>query len=180
MATRNYVSLLAFFFVVSATVFGQTKTEKTNQLFKIKQAYKKINADKSYKTVIIDDAEEFTGHNTDGGGKLTGYFRGDTLAKLIEWVGLSNKIIQNEYYFDNNKLIFVYSTEKRFPYSDSLQGLDYNKPAQVFAGRYYYKNQKLIDAILTDKEHKKTRQRDAQAYINESKRLSAIIKKKHK
>ena len=161
-------------------MFGQGKEDKSYSLFKIKKLYQQINGYKNYKTVTLDDAETFLGYGTDNGGTLTGYYKEDSLKKVIEWVGLSNKVIQNEYYFDNDKLIFVYSSESRYRFNDSTQSFDYTKLDNVFKGRYYFDNGKLIDTILIDKEHIVNKKQDATEFLTSSKGYLELLKTKRK
>ena len=153
MTVRKHISFTTILLFALTTTFGQGKEDKNYRLFNIRKIYQQINDYKIYKTVTIDNADEFLGHNTDNGASLKGYFKADSLKKILEWVGLSNKVIQNEYYFENGKLIFVYSTESTYKYSDSLSTFDYSKLELVFTGRYYFDNEKLFDTILNDKNH---------------------------
>ncbi|WP_157098076.1 hypothetical protein [Niabella ginsenosidivorans] len=162
------------------TIYGQGKQDKNLTLTQIKNMFHQINDYKNYKTVTIVDAEEFLGHGTDNGGSLTGYFKNDTLKKIIEWVGLSNKVIQNEYYLDKGKLIFVYSTESRYKYNDGTQSFDYSKLNIVFKGRYYFNNDKLIDTILSDKQHIDTKQEDATDFLTSTKDYLKLLSAKRK
>jgi hypothetical protein len=180
MTLRNYISLTFLALLTLTTTFGQGKEDKSYALFKVKKLYRQINDYKNYKTVTIDDAEIFLGNGTDNGGSLTGYYKGDSLKKVIEWVGLSNKVIQNEYYFDNDKLIFVYSSESRYRFNDSTQSFDYTKLDNVFKGRYYFNNEKLIDTILDDKEHIATKKQDATEFLTSSKDYLKLLKTKRK
>ncbi|MDQ2718928.1 MAG: hypothetical protein M3Z26_04090 [Bacteroidota bacterium] len=125
--------------------------------------------------MTIDDAEEFLGHNPDNGGSLKGYYEAGSLKKIVEWVGLSNKIIQNEYYLDNGKLIFVYSTESRYKYNDSLQVFDYSKPELFFKGRYYFDNEKLFDVIINEKKHILSKQKDATDFLTTTKEYKKLL-----
>lgn len=147
-------------------------------IFNIKKSYQQINSYKKYVTVIIDDAEEFLEHNPDNGASLKGYYKSDSLKKITEWLGLSNKIIQNEYYFDKGKLIFVYTKESRYKYIDSTQTFDYSKLEPVFQGRYYFDNEKLFETKLADKEHNKSKRKDALNFLDASKKYSKLLKAK--
>ena len=180
MTLRNYISLTFFALFTLTTTYGQGKEDKIFTVFKIKKVYEKTNDYKNYRTVTINDAEEFLGHGTDNGGSLTGYYKGDSLKKVIEWVGLSNMVIQSEYYFDNDKLIFVYSTESRYRFNDSTQSFDYSKLDNVFKGRYYFNNGKLINTILNDKEHTATKKKDTVDFLTSSKNYLKLLKTKRK
>ncbi len=157
--TLRFFILFTFLASITLTMtYGQSKEGKSSTLLKIKELYQQINNYKNYRTITIDDAEEFLGHGTDNGGQLTGYYRGDSLKKVIEWVGLSNRVVQNEYYFDKDKLFFVYSTESRYRFNNSTQSFDYTKLDYAFSRRYYFSNDKLIDVIFSDKTHDYTKE----------------------
>lgn len=176
MIAHKYLLLQLFLLFTFTITFGQGKENKSYRLFNIKKVCQQINSYKNYKIVTIDDAEEFLGHNTDNGGSLKGYYKSDSLKKIVEWVGLSNKVIQNEYYFNNRELIFVYSTESRYKYSDSLQTLDYSKLELVFKGRYYFDSEKLFDTIINDKKHSLSKQKDATDFLTTTKKYIKLLK----
>ena len=180
MTTHKFISFLTFLLLTFAIAFGQGKEDTNYRLFKIKKIYQQINQYKNYETITIDEAEEFLGHGTDNGGCLTGYFKGDSVKKVVEWVGLSNRAIQNEYYFDGDKLIFVYSTESKYRFNDSTQSLDYSKLDNIFKERYYFNNDKLLDTIFDDKEHSATKKQDSEDFITSSKGYLKLLKTKRK
>jgi hypothetical protein len=180
MTLRNYISLTFFTLLTFTTTYGQGKEDKSYRLFKIKKVYKQTNNYKNYKTIIIDNTQEFLGRGTDNGGSLTGYYKGDSLKKVIEWVGLSNKFIQNEYYYDKDKLIFVYSIESRYRFNDSTQSFEYTRLYDVFKGRYYFDNGKLIDTILNDKEHIEAKNKSAAEFLISSEDYLKLLKTKLK
>jgi hypothetical protein len=180
MTLRHYISLTFLALLTLTTTYGQGKEDKSYAVSKIKKLFQQINEYKNYKTKTIDDPEAFLGHGTDNGASLTGYYKGDSLKKIIEWVGLSNKVIQNEYYFDHDKLIFVYSTESRYRFNDSTQSFDYSKLHNVFKGRYYFAHDKLIDTILNDKEHVATKKQDAANFLASGKNYFRLLKTKRK
>ena len=137
---------IIFIFLIEAlsvtTTFCQNKNEK---LISIRKIVQEINKDTSLKSIKLEN-EEFLEQALDGGGSLTGYFNGDSLVKITEWVGLSFGSKQFEYYFKKEKLVFVYATEKHFRYNDSLQTLDQTKLELTYEGRYYFANEKLFDS----------------------------------
>ena len=179
MTDYKFIILIIFNFITFAITFGQTKQDKNYTLIQIKNTFQQINNYKNYKVITIDDTEEFLGHGTDNGGSLTGYFKNDTLKKIIEWVGLSNKVIQNEYYLDKGKLAFVFSTESRYKYKDRTLSFDISKLDNVFKGRYYFSNDKLIDIKLSDKQYNETRQ-DATDILTLSKGYLKLLSAKLK
>lgn len=178
MAFSKYISLPLFLIFTLTIAFGQGKEDTKNRLFSIKNSCLEINTDKNYKIVTIDDAEEFLGHATDNGASLKGYYKEDSLKKIIEWVGLSNKIVQNEYYFEKGKLIFVYSTESRYKYNDSLQTFDYSKLELFFTGRYYFYNEKLFITIINGKKNNSTKQEEAIDFLESTKQYIKLLKAK--
>lgn len=177
--TRSNFLLLSLFIIVSVTnSYGQAKPEKRPALLQIKQVFQQINDYKHYKVVTIDDSEEFLGHGTDNGGSLRGYYKGDSLKKIVEWVGLSNRVVQNEYYFEKGKLVFVYATDSKCRFNDSTEEFDCSKFDNVSAGRYYFSQDKLIHTILSDGEHGKTKQKDATEFLTAGKNYIALLNAK--
>jgi len=88
--------------------------------------------------------------------------------------------VQNEYYFDKGKLAFVYSTDSRYKFNDSKGEFDYSKFDKVFNERYYFSNDKLIETILSDKEHEKTKQQDAANFLASSKDYIKLLNARRK
>lgn len=178
MRIYNFIALTVIALTSLNTINAQDKEDKSYALFKIKKVYKEINAYKNYKIVTIAKSEDFLGHNTDNGGSLTAYYKDASLKKIIEWIGLSNKVIQNEYYLNNGKLIFVYSTEDRYRFNESTQSFDYSKLDNVFKGRYYFEKEKLIEAILNDKQHDETKEQDAATFLTSGKSYLKLLNAK--
>lgn len=175
MTLRKFIALTFVFILFLTNSYGQGKAGKSSTLVKIKQVFKQINSYKNYKIVTIDDSEEFLGHGTDNGGSLKGYYKGDSLKKIVEWVGLSNRVVQNEYYFNDGSLVFVYSTDSRCKSNDKTGEIDCSGFDKVFKGRYYFDGIKLIDTILSDKEHEKTKQQDAMDFLASSKNYNKLL-----
>jgi len=122
--------------LLSVVQFGHGQ-EKDSVIKNIRKLYKRINTDGALKTVKLEN-EEFLPQITDGGGSLTGYFKGKQLLKIHVWVGLSYGVRQFEYYFDDNGyLCFVYETEEDCPDKNNTGSLDYTKLNLAFEGRYY-------------------------------------------
>ena len=144
----------------------------------IKQVYRQTNDYKNCKVVTIDDTEEFLGFAADNGGRLDGYYKDDTLKKIVVGVGLSNRIVQDEFYFDKGKLVFVYSIDKTYKFNDKTGEIDYSKFDKTTTARYYFNNDKLIETIISDKELEKTKQKDAKEYLSSSKDYEKVLNKK--
>lgn len=175
---KLYPHLLSIFFLhfVFTTAFAQGKEDRLNKIFDVKKTFQKINSFKKYKIVTIKDAEKFLGNNTDNGGSLKGYFTGDSFKKIVEWVGLSNRIIQNEFYFKNDTLVFVYAVEKNYHYNNHSQTLDYTKLDLTFIGRYYFDNEKLFYSIIKNENRNKSKQKDAADFLIKSKDYMKILR----
>ena len=176
MTLRKFIALAFVSALCLPNSYGQSKADKSSALVQIKQVFKQINSYKNYKVVTIDDSEEFLGHSTDNGGSLKGYYKGDSLKKIVEWVGLSNRVVQNDYYFNDGKLLFVYSTDSRCKANDKTGEMDCSKFEKVFKGRYYFNDDKLIDTILSDKEHEGTKHQDATGFLTAGKDYMKLLK----
>lgn len=135
--------------VVSTSIAKGQKKETS--IKDIRQEFQKINTDKNLETTKID-AEEFLENATDGGGELTGFKRNDTVVKIIEWIGISYGNRIREFYFRNQKLIFVYEKFDAFVPDEETGELNKSKTKSVFEGRYYFNNKKLIEQKLTGKK----------------------------
>jgi hypothetical protein len=169
-------SITIFLFIfISKISIAQTVEEKRSVLGGIIDKYEQINAYKAYKTITIDDAEEIFGHATDNGASLTGYFKADTLKKIILWVGLSNKTIQDEFYFERGLLIFVFTTEREYLHDNEGQDSGVVKLEKGFHERYYFSQGKLFHAILSDKEHVDAKERDAQEFLEANKDYGKLL-----
>ena len=177
MTTYKLVAITVCCFLISTMIYGQIKYDKSVLLAQIKNEFQQINNYKKYKIVTIDEVEEFLGQSTDNGGSLTGYFKNDTLKKIIEWVGLSNKVIQNEYYLNKGKLVLVYSTKSRYRYDQSTNSFDYSKLDNIFKGRYYFVHDKLIESILSDNKHVDLKNED---FLTSSKNYLKLLTAKRK
>ncbi len=178
MPIFKHLSLALFLTFTITSSFAQGKEDFTKKLFDIRLKYTAINKDKPYRLETIKDAETFLGHNTDNGASLTGYFKGDSLKKLVEWIGLSNKVLQNEYYFDKGKLFFVYATTSVYPINDSTQSFDYTKLNLQSSGRYYFDNEQLFDTILSDKQKNKMKSKDAAGFLASAKQYAKLLRAK--
>jgi len=154
---------------------GQTKTGK---LSVIRRTYRDINSDPSLKKRTIDDAEEFLGHATDGGGELDGYFKKDSIRKIVATIGLSYGSITDAYYFKDGHLIFVYETENDFPENNRSGELDYTKLELAFEGRYYFDTGHLIDKIEKGKRRFQDRQANATSFITEAADYVRLLREK--
>lgn len=176
IVARGLISFAVCFFYITH-VYAQAVQNKAELINLIRKNFKEITEYKNYKVVTIDDVSKFKGHYTDNGGSLAGYYKNDSLKKIIEWIGLSVDIIQNEYYFNNDKLIFVYSTAKRHHLNDDFS-IDETKLDNVSEGRYYFDNNKLIDTILSNEEREKEKGNDVKRFLKDSKSYINLLNSK--
>ncbi len=151
---------------------------KQQKIQAIRAVYNHINEEKHFTTKKLEN-DEYLDQMPDGGGELTGYYIGDTLYKMTDWIGLSSGVVKCEYYFDNGKPIFVYEVESRFEYNDSLQARDYSKQKIVFEGRYYFSNNKLIHSIKAGTPfggHDLSEPAKAKELLNEARHYRLLLK----
>ena len=94
---------------------------------------------------------EFMPQMTDGGGKLTGYYKNDQIERITREIVLSFGIETFDYYFTAGQPIFIYETLRGFRYNEDLGTFDYTKTNVNlnFIGRYYFQDNKLIDLETT-------------------------------
>ncbi len=137
--------ILIFILTISplgASLFAQNISTKYPD---VRQRVKSINADTSFKKITLLN-DEFMPQMTDGGGELNAYFKKGIIQKITRKIGLSYGIETYDYYFINEKLLFIYETFYVFIVNDSLGTVDQTKTELNFIGTYYFKNNKLIDS----------------------------------
>jgi hypothetical protein len=140
------VLLIALFLFFNFISYSQTKE---GVIKNIRQQFQLINADKTLKRVVLEN-EEFLENVPDGGGELKGFFRHDSLVKIIEWIGLSYGNRIREYYFINGNLFFAFEKFESFVETKN-HDLDHSKTKITFEGRYYLNKNKIIDQKITGK-----------------------------
>lgn len=108
--------------------------QTTRQIQSIRRQYAVINKHVGgYKKV----KKELSGFSLEG-GEMVAYFDGPTIVKIAAtYYGESGKSLE-EYYFGNEKLIFVYRKESR--YDRPLSG----KVVHSYENRFYFANDRLI------------------------------------
>ncbi|WP_018343677.1 hypothetical protein [Cytophaga aurantiaca] len=125
-----------------------TFAQTDNVVNSIRKAVEQINADKSLTTKTLDN-EQFLEQTTDRGGQLTGYFKNGILVKIVERIGLSSCVDINEYYIQDNKLIFVYAQGKEFKYIDSSATFNSSFQTVTMECRFYFQEDKLLKSVLS-------------------------------
>lgn len=178
------IKLFIVFSLITCVISNSFSQSKEAVIKRIRNSFQQINSDRTLKTVKLENGD-FLPDLADAGTSLTGYVKGDTIYKMNVWIGLSYCVRQYNYYFSNNRLIFIYESEKDFP-EDSHGGLNYNKLNLAFEGRYYLDKGKIIDMKIKGKkrmeanpsaESVKSLLADAQSY---KKLISAHLNKKNK
>ena len=121
-------------FTVSLQIVG-SNPQTTRQIQSIRKQYLAINKRVGkYKKV----KKELSGFSLEG-GEMVAYFDGPTVVKVVAtYYGETGKSLE-EYYFANEKLIFVYFKESR--YSRPLSG----KVVHSHENRFYFAKDRLID-----------------------------------
>jgi hypothetical protein len=114
----------------------------------IRAIFQRINHDTTLRTVDldIDTMVEIIGGAPDNGADVTGYFRNDTLCKLIMSFGPSFGIKDWEYYYDKGEVVFVYEKDRHYP--ETKDGLDHERLVVGFEGRFYFNKGRLIEKII--------------------------------
>ncbi|RYY87035.1 MAG: hypothetical protein EOO15_12995 [Chitinophagaceae bacterium] len=121
--------------------------QKTELLLSaVRQEYNRIQLLRDLRVVSLD-AEEFLAANPDNGASLKGYFRGDTLLKIVEWIGLSDRVRQTEYFIQNGKLLFVYACENRYALQPDGQSIDHSRLEAGTCSRSYYDHGRLFQQV---------------------------------
>jgi len=139
--------------------FSQSKEEK---ILAIRQVFQNINHDSTLKRLKLD-GEDFLDFSPDNGAELTGYYKGDTLCKMIVEIGPSYGMCRYEHYYSYGQLVFIYEKQDVFPADSSGDGLNFNKLVLNFEGRYYFDKGRLID--IKTKGKKRFQEKIDTAYI---------------
>jgi hypothetical protein len=142
---------ICFMLVFGCSILCQGQSDTTSLIKEIRQAFQRVNSDSSLHRVKLE-AEEFLKEQPDGGGELVGYFKGDTLCKMVVSIGLSYGMTGADYYFDHGKIVFIYDTEKDFVTDEKTQSLDPSKIRLGFEGRYYFHKGMVIEKKLKGKK----------------------------
>lgn len=136
-------SLVIFFFLITVSfvnISGQNIKGKENTIQKL---VLKINKDTSLKSLHLTTFE-FLEQALDGSGYLTGYFKNDSIVRIIEWISYSFGTRKTDFYFNKDDLIFIAVQEAYDKYVDSLKEIKLGITKEAFTGRYYYKSKSLI------------------------------------
>lgn len=137
------VSFLLLFYLSS---YCQTKEEIIKN---IKQQFLLINSDKTLKKIVLEN-EEFLEDIPDGGCELKGFYKNDSIVKIVEWIKFSYGNRTREYYFNMGILFFTFEKFESFIETKDAT-LDHSKIKTTFEGRYYFNKTKIIDRKISGK-----------------------------
>jgi len=136
-------SMLICFLAITAFLHSGAQS-KAIIIAAIRKDFQAINTDETLAKKTLSD-EEFTENVPDGGCELTGYYKKDSIVKIVEWIGLSYGNRTREFYFKKGRLFFVYERFESFVIKDSTEGeIDHSQVTTTFEGRYYFNMDKLI------------------------------------
>src|SRR6186997_488445 len=144
---RKPAKHIFLFFLGTVILIGSFAQTKDEQIKLIRKKFEAINKDTTLRMVTLEN-EAFLSNMTDGGGKLTGFYKNKEIKKIYEWIGLSNGISIKEFYFDKGQLIFVYEKFDSFVFDDKKEEFDLAKTKTVFEGRYYFRNKKIFSESI--------------------------------
>lgn len=152
--TKSYFFILLIVFIASCKYSNnQSENAETQPLSAkwIDQQASFIDQNSGNYEVIYLDAEEFLGHIPDQGASLEGYFKNDTLYKVLSKFGLSSGFLTNTYYFLDNALILEINEESKFQTlrnsKGEVIGLDYNITDNNYAKKIYFHNGRILDSL---------------------------------
>lgn len=136
--------IIIFLLSTSTNLLSQSKKEAIDS---IKNHFDRINQQTDF-TIVELNNEDYLEQIPDNGGWLRGFYKNDTLCKIVEWLGLSYASMNTEYYLWNNELIFVYDMEINFHQkmdsSNGFIGFDYSKSDVKYKSQHYFLNGKEI------------------------------------
>ncbi len=134
MKKLKAVCLAVFIFIVAVNSFATVPPQSEAAVNAIRREYAAINKRVSrYRKV----KKELSGYSLEG-GDLTAYFSGPAIVKMVaNHYGESGSAVE-EYYYSNEKLIFVY--RKDFSYDRPMSG----KVIATRESRFYYSDDRLI------------------------------------
>jgi hypothetical protein len=152
--------------VVVVVLFGvlassEAKAQGSDPIQTIRQQYAAINRNAAkYRKV----KKELLGFSAEG-GELVAYLSGPSIVKITTTFFGEIGRATDEYYYSNDKLIFVY--RKHSHYSGQLTG----KVVRTTENRYYFKDDKLIRWI--DEKGKQVSSAGSEFAAKEAERLAS-------
>lgn len=158
-----FTIILAVF--LTGNLFSQTLEQNIQE---IRKQFNWINNQKDFEKIYLEN-EEFTDQVPSEGASLECFYKNQILYKVNEMYAVSNAVYTNSYYLKNNKLIFVYRTEKSYtPSEDHSEKI---KLKTDYEERVYYKKGKIIRHLEKGKSYLQ-KNTDFQAELSKLRLLS--------
>lgn len=124
------------------SVIVSTPVSDTTSIIKhIKEVYANINKEQLTQKSFEWEADT-TCEAPPMGGTLTYFYRGNELVKMLNAGGEDHGSWKEEYYFDNNQLVFIYQ--------NNTYGGAANPDEVRYQNRYYFSNNELVKKIESD------------------------------
>ena len=140
MKKINFIILI---FLMSINIFAKTGVEK--QVQKIREEFTKINLEKNYKVESIYDVS--------GEILMEYYTKNGELKKVIRHLSIPIKDVIMEYYLNDDKVFFVYSSDTMYEMDEN--GMPDYKKFKKIEKRYYFNKENLIRYIENGKIYDK-------------------------
>jgi len=136
-ASRVFIATLVLLLFLSPALNGSVAVvnPQPDQIQSIRKEYAAINKRAGkYRRVN----KELSGFSLEG-GKLVAYFDGSAIVKILAtYYGESGRSLE-EYYYANERLIFVF--RKEFRYDTPMSG----KVVHTYENRFYFADERLIE-----------------------------------
>ena len=129
--------------IISINIFAKTGVEK--QVQKIREEFTKINLEKNYKVESIYDVS--------GEILMEYYTKNGELKKVIRHLSIPIKDVITEYYLNDDKVFFVYSSDTMYEMDED--GMPDYKKFKKIEKRYYFNKENLIRYIENGKIYDK-------------------------
>ena len=172
---RFTLLILFGLFIIHSTGNSQVKSDLIKT---IRKDFQTINADTTLKKVELDE-EEFLENTPDGGAELVGFYKENSLVKIYQWIGLSYGNSTREFYFNHDKLFFLYEKFQSFVVNNKTNEIDHGKVRTTFEGRYYFNDKKLIDQKLSGQRTFEDKNHDmVKELLSEAKDYFEIVNRK--
>ena len=137
MKKISIVSVMALLAVLASS---EARAQGPDSIQTIRQQYAAINRNAArYKKV----KKQLLGFSAEG-GELVAFIQGPSIVKITATFYGEMGRARDEYYYSNNKLIFIYRRQSH--YNSPLTG----KVVRTTENRYYFKDDKLIKWIGED------------------------------
>lgn len=162
-------------FVLSVFCAGLSFGQEDPVIKNIRYETGKIDMDKTLVKVVIGKSEEFLGQATPNASELTGYFKGSQLMKIKSSISFSWGYLEDEYYFMNDKLLYVYQKERRFVFDPETGELT-NQLNTVFSGSFYFSMEKIIREDVAGLKQADAKKDWRAAFPKDAKKYAALLK----